>query len=204
MKNNIYKQSEFLVSAHYPSQFPRDAGREVAFAGRSNTGKSSVINAITGKRTLARVSKTPGRTQMINFFSVTEEIRLVDLPGYGYAAVPSDLQRHWADLTKSYINSRKSLQGLILVTDIRRQLTEYDKQMLTWSQSQQIPVHILLNKGDKLNRSDSNKILATVAKGFVYQSASVQLFSALKKTGLTELQSKLDGWLVKKRKAPDC
>ena len=204
MKNNIYNQAEFLLSAHQASQFPPDYGREVAFAGRSNTGKSSVINAVTGKRALARVSKTPGRTQMINFFAVTDQIRLVDLPGYGYAEVSGTLRQHWARLTSAYFNDRKSLQGLVLVTDIRRQFTEYDEQMLTWSLNQGIPVHILLNKGDKLSVSSARQSLAAVRKNIAEQSTSVQLFSALKKTGLPEVYARLDDWLLKKRKAPDC
>lgn len=204
MKNNIYNQTEFLFSANHPSQFPPDDGREVAFAGRSNTGKSSVINAVTGKRALARVSKTPGRTQLINFFTVTDQIRLVDLPGYGYARVSGTLQQHWARLTSAYFNDRTSLQGLILVTDIRRQLTEYDEQMLRWSLDHEIPVHVLLNKGDKLSTSAAKQALTAVRKRIEDESASVQLFSALKKTGLTEVHAQLDEWLLKKRKAPDC
>ena len=204
MKNNIYKQADFILSANHPAQFPTDYGREVAFAGRSNTGKSSVINAVTGTRALARVSKIPGRTQMINFFSVTPGVRLVDLPGYGYAAVPDSLQQHWAGLTKAYINGRTSLQGLIMVTDIRRQMTEYDEQMLVWSLERQIPVHILLNKCDKLTKSEAKQALSTVTNAIEQQAASVQLFSALKKTGIAQVQAQLDEWLIKKRKAPDC
>ena len=204
MKNNIYKQAEFLLSAYQASQFPPDYGREVAFAGRSNTGKSSVINAVTGKRALARVSKTPGRTQMINFFAITDQIRLVDLPGTGYAEVSGTLRQHWARLTSAYFNDRKSLQGLVLVTDIRRQFTEYDEQMLKWSLNQGIPVHILLNKGDKLSVSSARQSLAAVSKHIAEQSASVQLFSAFKKTGLAEVYARLDDWLLKKRKAPVC
>ena len=204
MKNNIYNQAEFLVSANLPSQFPPDYGREVAFAGRSNTGKSSVINAVTSKRALARVSKTPGRTQLINFFTVTDRIRLVDLPGYGYAEVSGTLRQHWARLTSAYFNDRRSLQGLILVTDIRRQLSEYDEQMLKWSLDQDIPVHVLRNKGDKLSLSAAKLALAAVRNQIEVYSASVQLFSALKKTGLAEVHAQLDDWLLKKRKAPDC
>ena len=204
MKNNIYNQTEFLFSANQSSQFPTDDGREVAFAGRSNTGKSSVINAVTEKRALARVSKTPGRTQLINFFTVKNQIRLVDLPGSGYAKVSGTLQQHWARLISAYFNDRKSLQGLILVTDIRRQLTEYDEQMLRWSLDQGIPVHVLLNKCDKLSASAAKQALAAVRKRIEDEPASVQLFSAQKKTGLAEVHAQLDDWLLKKRKAPDC
>jgi len=195
MKNNIYRQAEFLLSAHNPSQFPPDSGREVAFAGRSNSGKSSVINVITGKRSLARVSKTPGRTQQINFFSVTDDIRLVDLPGYGYAGVPGALRQHWAKLINTYFDRRKSLRGLILVTDIRRQLTAYDEQMLAWSTARQLPVCILLNKTDKLSRGAAKLAAMAVANLVDQQLTSIHLFSALKKSGVDEVCEQLDGWL---------
>ena len=196
MKNNIYRRAEFLLSAHKPSQFPPDSGREVAFAGRSNSGKSSVINVITGKRALARVSKTPGRTQQINFFTVTDDIRLVDLPGYGYAGVPGAMRQHWAKLINTYFDRRRSLKGLILVTDIRRQLTAYDEQMLAWSMDKRLPVHILLNKMDKLSSGAARQALAAVAKTLDPQSTSLQLFSALKKTGINEVCRQLDEWLA--------
>ena len=196
MKNNIYRQAEFLISAHNPPQFPPDSGAEVAFAGRSNSGKSSVINVITGRRALARVSKTPGRTQMINFFTVTDAIRLVDLPGYGYAGVPGSVRQHWARLITAYFDGRKSLKGLILVTDIRRLLTAYDEQMLAWSLDRQLPVRILLNKTDKLSYSAARQALTTVAGKIDPQSTTVQLFSALKKSGVDEVCRQLDEWLV--------
>ena len=193
-----------MLSANHPAQFPPDYGSEVAFAGRSNTGKSSVINAVTGTRALARVSKTPGRTQLINFFAVAQDMRLVDLPGYGYAEVSGTMRQHWARLTTAYFNDRQSLQGMILVTDIRRQMTEYDEQMLAWSLERRIPVHILLNKCDKLAHSVAKQALVAVTKAIEQQAASVQLFSALKKTGIAQVQAQLDEWLIKKRKAPDC
>lgn len=184
-----------MLSAHTPSQFPADAGSEVAFAGRSNSGKSSVINVITGKRSLARVSKTPGRTQQINFFSVSDDMRLVDLPGYGYAGVPDKVRQHWARLINTYFDRRKSLKGLILVTDIRRHLTAYDAQMLAWSMDKGLPVHILLNKSDKLSHSAARQALTTVADSIDPHSNSIQLFSALKKSGLDAVCSVLDDWL---------
>ena len=196
MKNNIYRQAEFLLSANNPSQFPPDSGGEVAFAGRSNSGKSSVINVITGRRALARVSKTPGRTQMINFFTVTDAIRLVDLPGYGYAGVPGAMRQHWAKLITAYFDRRKSLKGLILVTDIRRQLTAYDEQMLAWSMDRQLPVRILLNKMDKLSYGAAKQSLTAVTGSIDPQQATVQLFSALKKSGVEEVCGQLDDWLV--------
>lgn len=195
MKNNIYRRAEFLEGAHNPSQFPPDSGSEVAFAGRSNSGKSSVINVVTGKRSLARVSKTPGRTQQINFFTVTEDIRLVDLPGYGYAGVPGMVRQHWAKLINAYFDRRKSLQGLILVTDIRRRLTAYDEQMLAWAWEKQLPVCILLNKADKLSRGGAKQAFTAVANQVDQQFTSVMLFSALKKSGVEEVVGQLDDWL---------
>ena len=195
MKNNKYRQAEFLISAYKPTQFPPDSGSEVAFAGRSNSGKSSVINVVTGKRALARVSKTPGRTQMINFFSVTAEVRLVDLPGYGYASVPEAMRQHWAKLINAYFDGRKSLQGLILVTDIRRRLTAYDEQMLAWSLARRLPVRILLNKADKLSYGAARQALAEVTAAVTAESTTVQLFSALKKSGAAEVCRQLDDWL---------
>ena len=196
MKNYIYRNAEFLVGAHNRSQFPSDQGREVAFAGRSNSGKSSVINVITGRRALARVSKSPGRTQQINFFTVTADVRLVDLPGYGYANVPEKLRQHWGGLMRAYIAGRKSLKGLILVTDIRRQLTAYDEQMLAWSAEQDLPVHILLNKSDKLSAGAARRTLAAVSQIIDPHLASIQLFSVLKRSGLDEACQWLDKWLV--------
>lgn len=197
MKNNIYRQANFLLGAHNLTQFPPDEGREVAFAGRSNSGKSSVINTLTGKRSLARVSKTPGRTQQINFFTVNQDIRIVDLPGYGFAKVPSALKQHWIKLINAYFNGRKSLQGMILIIDIRRQLTEYDEQMLDWCVDKQLPVRILLNKADKLSFGAAKQALLEVEKKIDRNSTiSIQLFSVLKRTGVDELCSQLDDWLI--------
>lgn len=195
MKNYIYRNAEFQVGVHKQSQFPSDHGREVAFAGRSNSGKSSVINVIAGQRALARVSKSPGRTQQINFFTVTADVRLVDLPGYGYANVPEKLRQHWAGLMRAYFTGRKSLKGLILVTDIRRGLTAYDEQMLAWSAEQELPVHILLNKSDKLASGAARRTLTAVSETIDRRFTSVQLFSVLKKNGLEEACEWLDKWL---------
>jgi GTP-binding protein len=195
MKNYIYKQTQFLCSAGQPSQFPPDIGREVAFAGRSNSGKSSVINAITGRHKLAKVSKTPGRTRLLNFFSLSANQRLVDLPGYGYARVPAAMQHDWQRLTSAYITRRKSLRGLFLVTDIRRLLTEFDVQLLEWAADRHIPIHILLNKCDKLSRSASRQALADVTAHTHRQTVTAQLFSAREKAGLVEVYARLDEWL---------
>lgn len=195
MKNNIYRQAEYLISAHKPAQFPPDTGREVAFAGRSNVGKSSVINTITGKRSLARVSRTPGRTQQVNFFTVTGSIRLVDLPGYGYARVPGNLKKHWAQLVNTYLLERESLSGLLLITDIRRGLTGFDEQMLAWSRETGLPVCLLLNKSDKLSRGAAKQSLLAIQNRLRGQLTDVLLFSALKRTGVAAVLDQLDNWL---------
>ena len=195
MKNNIYRQTRFLTSAHRPDQFPADTGSEVAFAGRSNAGKSSVINVITGQKSLARVSKTPGRTQLINFFTVTETVRMVDLPGYGYARVPANMQRHWAGLVNSYLQKRRSLRGVVLITDIRRGLTEVDEMMLEWTVAAQVPLCLLLNKADKLSRGAAGQHLLRIEKELPQKGVQVLLFSALKQTGREQVCAVLDDWL---------
>jgi GTP-binding protein len=148
---HLYQQAQYFLSTHHFHQLPADVGREVAFAGRSNAGKSSAINAIVGQKSLARTSKTPGRTQQIVFFKLDEERRLVDLPGYGFAKVPLKVKEHWQQLLEKYLHTRESFQGLILMMDIRHPLTEFDQQMLLWCQLSNMPVHILLTKADKLS-----------------------------------------------------
>ncbi len=179
--------AQFVVSAHNTDQWPRDSGREVAFAGRSNVGKSSAINAITGRNGLARTSKTPGRTQQIVFFDIDETTRLVDLPGYGYAKVSDALKKHWRKSLETYLSERISLKALILPMDARRPLTPLDVQMLEWCQHFQIPVHILLTKADKLTRQHATKALREVELALSeLPEVSVQLFSASKRTGVDE------------------
>ncbi|NKB36193.1 MAG: YihA family ribosome biogenesis GTP-binding protein [Gammaproteobacteria bacterium] len=203
MLNNRYRQASYETSAHTLAQLMPDSGREVAFAGRSNSGKSSVINALTGQKRLAKISKTPGRTQLINFFPVNEEIRLVDLPGYGYAKVPEKVQAHWAETLGEYFQTRRCLAGVVLITDIRRGLTEFDEQMLSWCESAGLAVHILLNKSDKLAFGASRKALQRAQNQFGSSAHSVQLFSVLKKTGVDELVQALDAWMLdEKKKAP--
>ncbi len=196
MKNNIYRQAEYLISAHELAQFPVDLGKEIAFAGRSNAGKSRVINAITDRKGLARISKTPGRTRQINFFLLDKQLRLADLPGYGFARVSNSLQKHWAKILNSYFEQRKSLKGLILIIDIRRNLTDYDRQMLNWCQAATLPVHILLNKSDKLSRGAGKHALLQLKQQTEGFDFTIQLFSALKKTGVTEVRTQLDRWLI--------
>jgi GTP-binding protein len=195
----FYQQAQFQMSAAKLSQLPPDEGREVAFAGRSNAGKSSAINKITGQKSLARTSKTPGRTQLINFFSLDEERRLVDLPGYGYAKVAEDIKRRWQATMERYLSSRHSLQGLILLMDVRHPLKEVDRQLLGWCWQVAMPVHVLLTKADKLNRGPAQSVLLQVRRELEARapagSTSVQLFSALKGTGLDQVYGVLDGWL---------
>jgi GTP-binding protein len=195
MTSKRYRQASYETSAHTLEQLMPDTGHEVAFAGRSNAGKSSVINALTGQKRLAKISKTPGRTQLINFFPVDEDNRLVDLPGYGYAKVPEKVQNHWRETLGRYFQERQSLAGVVLIVDIRRLLSEYDEQMLSWCESAALPVHILLNKADKLAFGARKKSLLEVERMLSNSGHSVQLFSVLKKTGVEELASTLDSWL---------
>jgi GTP-binding protein len=181
---------EFLTSSWQPHQFPPDQGVEVAFAGRSNAGKSSALNAITGRKDLARTSKTPGRTQLINFFALNERQRLADLPGYGFAKVPEKMRIHWRQLMERYVESRASLGGIILVMDSRHPLTEFDQQMLEWTGAQDLPTHLLLTKADKLSRGASMSTLKKVSAA-VGAAATAQLFSSVTKAGVEEARKEV-------------
>ncbi len=193
---NPFSKINFLTSVPSPAQAPADEGREVAFAGRSNAGKSSALNAITGRKALARTSKTPGRTQHLVFFALDEQTRLVDLPGYGYAKVPEHVKHKWGQAMTKYLNSRQSLQGLVLLMDVRHPLTEFDQQMLAWCQHAQMPVHILLTKADKLKRGPAKSALLKLEKTLEkYPLVTLQLFSALKKQGVEEARNALMQWL---------
>lgn len=192
------QQTEFQLSAPTFRLCPFDSGLEVAFAGRSNAGKSSCINAITNQRQLARSSKTPGRTQMINFFNMGDvSKRLVDLPGYGYAAVPESMKKEWQTELEKYLISRQSLAGLVLLMDIRHPLKEFDTQMLYWAKDGGLPVHVLLTKSDKLKYGASQQALQAVKKELkkLKLPFSIQLFSALQKEGFDEMRLKLAEWL---------
>lgn len=189
----------FLTSSWQPKQFPPDTGSELAFAGRSNAGKSSALNAITGRKDLARTSKTPGRTQLINFFSINDEQRLTDLPGYGFAKVPAQIQQHWRELMTRYVEQRKSLSGLVIVMDARRPLTDYDWQMLEWTRENGLPTHLLLTKADKLNRGEAGMTLKAVRKETEVFATS-QLFSSVSKQGVDEARQRAIQMLA--RKAP--
>lgn len=194
---SLLQQAEFTKSAQTLMQCPADEGLEVAFAGRSNAGKSSSLNTITNQRKLARTSKTPGRTQLINFFEINDELRLVDLPGYGYAQVPEFMKKEWQANMSDYMEQRECLAGLILVMDIRHPLREFDLMMLEWSVHSNMPVHILLSKADKLNKGPANSALISVQQEVepFGKHVSVQLFSSLKKDGLSEAQQVIAGWL---------
>ncbi len=187
-----FQQADFLISAAAPAQFPPDTGAEVAFAGRSNAGKSSAINAITRRRGLARTSKTPGRTRLLNFFELAPQRRLVDLPGYGYAGGPAAERSSWAPLIDA-LHDRESLKGLFLIVDVRRGITAGDEGLLEWALP--LRVHVLLSKADKLGRGEAARALraATTQLG---GRAGVQLFSAVDGTGLKQAQDTLAEWLA--------
>ncbi|MDN3556085.1 ribosome biogenesis GTP-binding protein YihA/YsxC [Halomonas maura] len=195
-----YQAARFLISAPTLAKCPSDGGAEVAFAGRSNAGKSSAINALTRQKALARTSKTPGRTQLINFFSLGEDTdhRLVDLPGYGFAKVPEQVKLEWQRHLADYLQRRASLRGLVLVMDVRHPLSEFDQTMLGWADDQDMPVHILLTKADKLKAGAAKNALQQVRSRLREWEdlVSVQLFSALKKQGLEEVHQRLDDWLL--------
>ena len=196
--HGAYRQAEFLKGVSRLSGLPPDTGVEVAFAGRSNAGKSSVINALTGRGSLARISKTPGRTQQLNFFVLgDEEHRLVDLPGYGYANVPIPVKRQWAALVEGYLSARRSLVGTVLLMDVRRPFTDADTQLLNWCVHAGLATHVLLNKCDKLSRSAGARVLADARKHVapLGDGHVVQLFSATRKIGIDALGARLDDWL---------
>jgi len=191
---SVALNASFLTSAGNPKQFPADSGREVAVAGRSNSGKSTAINALVGRRGLARTGKTPGRTQLINFFGVGEDRRLVDLPGYGYAKVPDSVRQHWRRLLESYFHRRRSLVGLLVTVDIRRGLKELDWVMLDWALNSDVSAAVLLTKADKLSRGASRSRHLEVS-GKLPDSVQALTFSAPKRLGVVEAQQRLTGWL---------
>ena len=196
--NTYYHRARFVGSAASLAQAPEDRGAEVAFAGRSNAGKSSAINTLCRQNALARTSKTPGRTQLLNFFELDDERRLVDLPGYGYAKVAAPVKRQWQGLLSDYLESRRSLRGLFLVMDVRHPLREFDRQLLAWSGRIGLPVHILLTKADKLGRGAASRTLLETRRAVEAAGdgrVSLQLFSALKRQGVEEAHARLDAWL---------
>jgi len=200
---STYPHVKFLTSAAEAQQLAPDLGREVAFAGRSNSGKSTAINAITQRAGLARVSRTPGRTQLINFFELAPDCRLVDLPGYGFAKVPERVRLQWLQLMEHYFNVRESLVGLMLIVDSRRGLGAQDAGMLEWVLARDRFAHVLLTKADKLNRRDADRVLRETAAACSDTTVSAQLFSAHDKTGIDEARRVMDRWLnIAQKKAP--
>jgi GTP-binding protein len=195
--HNPYQQTAFLLGTPDPRDAPPDSGAEVAFAGRSNSGKSSALNTITGQRALARISKAPGRTREINFFQVRDDRRLVDLPGYGYAKVSKSVQKQWERHIARYLETRRSLTGVMLMMDVRHPLKVFDQQLLGWCHVAELPAHILLTKADKLKRGPAEAALLGVRRELevLHPNCSVQLFSSLKGTGAEAARAVLDGWL---------
>lgn len=193
-----YQQTKFLKSAVKLSQLPADDGVEVAFIGRSNAGKSSALNTITGLKGLARTSKCPGRTQCINLFTVDKDYRMVDLPGYGYAKVPLSIKKRWEETVDKYLQNRHCLRGLVLVMDIRHPLKSMDLQLIEWTTACKIPTHVLLTKADKLSQSQAKQTLLEVKKALERFSelVTVQLFSALERVGLEEARDHLEAWFA--------
>jgi GTP-binding protein len=189
-----FPDAKFITSANAVAQFMPDEGVEVAVAGRSNAGKSSAINVIVNRRQFARTSKTPGRTQLVNFFSMREGQRLVDLPGYGFAKVAESVRAHWGRLLQDYFETRESLSGLILVVDVRRELQDFDRQMLAFAASVDLRVHVLLTKADKLKRGKAATALLQVKKE-LGSAATAQLFSAHNRQGVDEARDTLEAFL---------
>lgn len=200
----LFQKAVFLTTVANLRDLPQDSVREVAFAGRSNAGKSSAINTLAGRVRLAFVSKTPGRTQHLNYFTLDEGKYFVDLPGYGYAKAPEAIRSQWEGLIGPYLSKRDQLAGLVVIMDIRRPMTDLDLRLIDWFRPTGRPIHILLSKSDKLSRQDQTKALRSVkAEVATWGDAdlySVQLFSSLKKAGVEEAERVLASWLEIKQK----
>lgn len=194
--NPFYQRARFVMAAAGPDRMPPDSGREVAFAGRSNAGKSSAINALCHQNRLARTSKTPGRTRQLVFFALDETRRLVDLPGYGYAKVSETVKLQWQRLLAAYLEQRRSLAGLVVVMDIRHPLTAFDRQLLAWGRRAELEMLLLLTKSDKLKRgaarAERDRVIQAVATG---GRVRVELFSARTRSGIEPVHALLDRWL---------
>ncbi len=195
--NPYYHRATYLTSAAEISQTPPDEGYEIAFAGRSNAGKSSAINTLCQQKALARTSKTPGRTRLLNFFELDDERRLVDLPGYGYAKVAVSVKNQWQKSLAQYMEKRQCLKGLILLMDCRHPMPDFDQQMLDWNVHNGFPTHILLTKSDKLKKGPAQNALFKMRREISEygDTVSVQLFSSLKRQGIDEVHQVLDKWL---------
>ena len=201
----LFQEAQFFISADKLTDLPPPSGIEIAFAGRSNSGKSSAINTLANRNRLAFVSKTPGRTQLINFFSLGNDRFLVDLPGYGYAKVPEAMRTHWQNVLSRYLMERESLYGLVLIMDARHPLTPLDHQMLNWFIPTCKPVHVLLTKADKLSKQQATTTLRTVRAELerTYPNCTVQLFSSLKRIGLDEAETMIGKWLSASREGAE-
>ena len=199
--SKYFHQCQFLISAAQLSQLPDDCGAEVAFVGRSNAGKSSALNAIAGIKKLAKVSNTPGRTQLINLFGVSDDQRLVDLPGFGFAKVPVAVKERWQATLARYLETRECLQGLVLLMDVRHPLKNLDLNFLTWSAAVNLPVHVLLTKADKLSRQQATQALQLVTRSLpdYHPGATVQLFSSTHHLGIDEAAKQVLTWLATKK-----
>ncbi len=199
----FYQQAKFLQSASSENTLPSESGYEVAFAGRSNSGKSSTLNKLCQQKSLARTSKTPGRTQLINFFSLAEGKFLVDLPGYGYAKVPEKIKLQWQQFIETYLTLRSPLVGLVIMMDIRRPMLENDMDMLNWADSRNLPVHVVLNKSDKLKHGQAKSTWLKTQQQLkqINPNYTVQIFSALKGIGIDELKKQLNIWFENE---PNC
>lgn len=195
-----YAKTYFVTSAPDINHLPTDDGVEIAFAGRSNAGKSSALNTLTNQKSLARTSKTPGRTQLINLFETAPNCRLVDLPGYGYAQVPEEVKRKWQKSLGEYLQKRESLKGIVILMDIRHPLKDLDQQMIDWAVQSNLPIMLLLTKCDKLASGAQKKQLNMVKEAILpFQGdITVAMFSSLKRTGLEQLKQKLDQWFSEK------
>ena len=194
---NLYQQTTFIMGTPDSRRVPVDEGIEVAFAGRSNAGKSSALNVLTEQKSLARISKAPGRTREINFFAVRDAVRLVDLPGYGYAKVSKSMKGEWQRNIARYLETRQSLCGVVLLMDVRHPLKQYDQQVLSWCYSAELQTHVLLTKADKLKRGPAQAALLQTRKALerLHPEASSQLFSAHTRAGNEQLQQVLNHWL---------
>ncbi|MCB1886905.1 MAG: YihA family ribosome biogenesis GTP-binding protein [Rhodocyclaceae bacterium] len=201
---SLFQNARFEISVASPGGLPEPDGMEVAFAGRSNAGKSSAINTLADHTRLAFVSKTPGRTQLINFFRLRQGAALVDLPGYGYAEVPEKVRLQWQGLLERYLRTRPNLVGLVLIMDARHPLKPLDRQMLDWFAPTGRPIHVLLTKSDKLTRSEAARTLAQVGAALTPWGTQVscQLFSSLKKTGREEVEQVVGSWLAVDETSP--
>jgi GTP-binding protein len=192
----IVKQTQFIKSATKPSHYPEGSLPEIAFAGRSNVGKSSLVNVLVNRKNLVRTSSTPGRTQLINFFQVNDDFMLVDLPGYGYAKVPLDVKKQWRPMMETYLSKRRNLRGVVLILDIRRTPTEEDQQMLTWLRAFSVPPIIVITKCDKVSKNERAKQSSIIMEKLQLKKEDLSYFSALSREGKDAVWARIDALLA--------